>query len=120
MAFTNILHDVSYYCSNSAGVVRDGIMYSAHVINPPGGTDTQYTVVIRTDLASDTKQELRRFTAKDSKAYALAQGADPNLDNGKHGNVAIALDGADLYLILEVRMNSVNKPKWIPLRGYAI
>lgn len=113
--FTNILHDSPYYCSASAAYVHNGIMYSAHVINPPGGISTQYTVVVRTNLATDEKQEIKRYTAADSQRFALSQGANPELSNGKHGNVGIALDTSTmtLYLVLEVRMNSVNKPKWV-------
>lgn len=119
MAFTNIIHDSQHYCSSSSGDIRDGIMYGAAVINPPGGIDTQYCVIERVDTVTDTRKELRRFLAKDSKAFAISQGADPNKDNGKYGNVTLRLDGNDIYLVLEVRMNGVNKPKWIKLEGYA-
>lgn len=123
MAFTNLLGDYPFYCSSSSGDVKNGIMYSAAVYNPAGGTATQFCEVVRVDTAlgpTAPRQILRTFYAKDSKAFAIQQGADPDLDNGKYGNVTISVDGEDIYLVLEVRMNSVNKPKWIKLAGYAV
>lgn len=122
MAFTNLIGDHPYYCSSSSGDVKNGVMYSAAVYNPTGGTQTQFCEVTRVDTKLGPGapiQVLRTFYARDSKAFAIQQGASPELDNGKYGNVTLSVDGEDIYLVLEVRMNSINKPKWVKLEGYA-
>lgn len=116
MTFSNIVHETKHYCSASAITIRNGIAYCANVINKP---KDQYTVITRVNTRTGETKELRRLHARDSEAYAIKEGADPTLNNGKHGNVGISVEGADIYLILEVRINDINKPKWIVLKGLA-
>lgn len=112
--FSNIVHDSPYYCSSSSIAAKNGIEYHANVINDPDG---QYCVFTRVDSTTKATIELKRIYARDSREFNIREGADPNKDNGKYGNVSIAIDGSDLHFVIEVRYDGVNKPRFGVFRG---
>jgi len=119
--FPNYVHKEEFHQSSSTvACSASGIIFAAVVVNPPDGIETQYCVVKRIDPTTNENREIHRFLAKDSEAYALANGADPTLINGKFGGVDIAVRGNDLVVVLEIRTNSINLPKWIVLKGKAV
>lgn len=119
--FSNIIHESDYYTSSiSLAHNGAGIIFAAVIINPPGGTDTQYCVIKRIDPITKENREVTRLYARDSRAVILSEGADPTLANGKYGNVAITIIGDDIAIGLEMRYNNVNKQRWGILRGKAV
>src|SRR5690348_6216066 len=115
--FSNIVHDTEYYTSSIASAVNAaGVYFVACVINPPGGTDTQYCIVKRIDPITKENKEVKRLYASDSRVLIVAEGGDYNT-SGKYGNVTIAICGNDILIALEMRYNNVNKQRWGILRG---
>lgn len=105
-------------CNNAAGIIFTVNLFGTNA-------DTQYAVVTRFDAtqpiqANVNPKEIKRFYARDSKAYLLANGANPLLSNGKYGNIGIAVAKDDLVLVIELRVDDVNKPWPFVLRGLAV
>ena len=99
--------DSAYTSSIQSAADSYGNVYYAIVLNPPGGIDTQYCQVVKLTPALAIVP-LRTIYARDSRAWLLAHGCDPDLTNGKYGNVSIAVRGSDLVLGFEQRINNVN------------
>ena len=117
-------HDIDKHCiwtacaSNNAGVIFTVNVFGTQV-------DTQYAVVTRFDtkqpsLAGVNPKEIKRLYARNSKAWLLANGADPLLDNGKYGNIGIAISDDDIVLVIEMRVDGVNRPWPFILRNLAV
>lgn len=119
--FSHIVEDVPYYTSSISVATNDkGILFVAAVINPPGGIDTQYCVIKRIDTTTGENRDVARLWARDSRSMILSEGGDPNLTNGKYGNVAIGIHGDDIKIVLEMRYDNINKQRWGVLKGKGI
>lgn len=119
MSFSNIVHDTEYYTSNIATAVNSGgILFIAAIINDKKAG--QYCVIHRIDTKTKENKEVARLWSKDSEIMILAEGANPELVNGKYGNVSISISGDDIYIVLEIRYNGINKQRWGILKGKAI
>lgn len=118
--YSNIVHDCEYYTSSiSCAVNAAGILFVACVINPPGGTDTQYCAIHRINTLTKENIQIKCLYARDSRALIVSEGGDYNT-SGKYGNVAIAINGADIHIVLETRYDNVNKQRWGVLKGLGI
>lgn len=105
-------------CSNSAGIVFTVNVFGTQVRD-------QEAVITRYDpkqqvIKNTNPKLIKVLKAFDSATYLLQNGADPNLDNGKYGNIGIAISGNDIVLIMEIRVNGINKPLPFVLRGAGI
>src|SRR5690349_5767676 len=118
--YSHIVEDSKYYTSSIASAVNDaGILFVAAVINKP---QDQYCVIKRIDVNSGIVSEVVKLHANDSRALILSEGGnpDPEVVNGKYGNVAISIHGNDIYIVLEMRYDGVNKQRWGVLRNKAL
>lgn len=124
--YSNIVHDVDDYTSASSVAVNSaGVLFVALVVNPPDPTkdgipENQYCVIKRIDPVTKSNTPVKYLFARDSRAMIVAEGADPNSDSGKYGNVSIAIHGSDIYIVLEIRYEGVNKQRWGILKGIAV
>jgi hypothetical protein len=115
------LNPVNAYTSSIASAANGaGIVFFAVVANPKGGVDTQYCEITRYNPVTDIVTEIKKFYARDSRAYAMAAGATDPDENGKYGNVTIAVSGTTLVIGLEIRTEGVNTPIALKLPGKAV
>lgn len=63
-----------------------------------------YLIIVRV-YPSGQARELARFLASASEAWLRAHGGDPTKEQGKLGPCAIAMDGADLIVGINMRVN---------------
>lgn len=118
--FSNIIHDTAFYTSSIASAVNAaGIVFVACVINPPGGVDTQYCMIKRIDPVTKENREVKCLFARDSRTLIVAEGGD-YATSGKYGNVTISIAGNDIFIVLEMRYDNINKQRWGVLRGLAV
>lgn len=114
--FSNIAHDSNRYTASSSIAVNSaGIIFTAVVILG----DDQYMAINRINPANKENREIFRIYAKDQRLFNISEGADPAKMNGKYGNVSIDILGEDIYLLLEIRYDDVNKQRWAILKGMA-
>lgn len=115
------LHPVNLAYTSSIQCDADGRgnVYFALVLNPPGQEATQYAQIVKFTAQNQVIQSAR-FYARDSRAYLLANGCDPEQINGKYGNVTVCVSGGDLVLGFEIRINGVNTSIPIRLPGAAL
>jgi hypothetical protein len=117
----NYVHRSTDYTLSVSNVTRNGIMYTAQVCYPVNKHWSRgYCVFKRIDTIAGESRELTRIYVKNNMENLVKLGADPALINGKYGNVAISLDGADLCMAIEMRVNGFNVTRWHVFKGLAV
>ncbi len=119
--YSNVVENEPYYTSSiSSAYNKDGILFVACVINPPGGLMTQYCVIKRIDTITKENTEVAKLYARDSRAFLIREGAPETQNCGKYGNVSISIHEEDIAITLEMRYGEMNMQRWGVLRGKAI
>jgi hypothetical protein len=54
--------------------------------------------------------EIHRWRAADSAAWQLTHGADPTKAQGKYGPCGLTIDGADVVIAFNIRVNGCQTP----------
>jgi len=76
---------------------RDGIMHL--------NTAAQCYILKKIDRAG-VVHELRRWKSADTAAWLRSHGADPAKEQGKYGPWGLDIDGADVVIVMNYRINS--------------